>query len=76
MSYARKGCDGSDVYVYQAVDGDYRCQGCRLMPRASLIWHCNRPKQMIEHLREHQARGDSVPESALERLWSEVTKGF
>lgn len=75
MSYARKGLDGSDVYVYS--DGEiYICHECLLLPATSLVetgferQHSFEPYpgDMIVHLEKHRAAGHTVPESAIERL--------
>lgn len=77
MSYARKGLDGSDVYVY--YNGNhYVCQDCSIWPRSSLrkrgieyIWTCETAAVMAKHLEAHRAAGECVPEHALERLRDE-----
>lgn len=67
MSYCRFS-EESDVYVYPEVDGGVLCVGCDLR----LAWR----EDMIEHLlTQHRARGERVPESALDRLRREIEDG-
>lgn len=80
MSYARIGCDGSDVYVYHG-DG-YVCHGCSIWPKPAIrrkgvlySWSCETPAAMLAHLHEHRAAGECVPEYALERLAQDVAAG-
>jgi hypothetical protein len=68
VSYARWSTD-SDVYVYAAVGGGFICEDC---PRDSLH-RCATAREMIEHLLGHRAKGDLVPESALEALREAAT---
>lgn len=65
MSYARKGLDGSDVYVY-ATGYDWVCHGCSLVGAGNV--HCDAPSDMLTHLAIHVARGDHVPRAATDRL--------
>ena len=81
MSYARWGCDGSDVYVYATKYPDRDNKG-RVVER----WVCQHwvdeggppsfyaktHQEMIDHLLGHRERGDTVPESAFERLREEM----
>ena len=77
MSYCRMSGD-SDVYVIASImrapetAGHYRT-----------VWICycgngyeaDTRKQMVEHLLNHRAKGDRVPESALTRLQEEIAAG-
>lgn len=65
MSYARKGLDASDVYVYATGD-DWVCHGCTLAVAGNV--HCDSPGAMVTHLEAHTAAGHTVPASALDRL--------
>lgn len=65
MSLCRFGWDGSDVYVYYDVGGYINCCGCRI---GSYDFHAGDEPMMIEHLREHQKRGDHVPAYVFEEL--------
>lgn len=56
MSYARWGSD-SDVYVYAHVGGFIDCCGCARLDSIA---------ETVEHMREHVARGDKVPEYLLD----------
>ena len=67
MSYARFGAGGSDVYVYLDVRGCLCCCGCGIGDQ----WHYDTTDEMIAHLRQHQAAGDVVLESTIQRLESD-----
>lgn len=69
MSYARFGCDGSDVYVYASGDGVVTCCGCSLGDSWNFAL-----REMVAHLREHEARGDHVPKYVFERLERELAE--
>ena len=65
MSYARKGLDGSDVYVY-ATGYDWVCHDCSLVGAGNV--HCDSPSDMLVHLEVHTAPGEHVPRAATARL--------
>ncbi len=61
MSYARWGCDNSDVYVYAHCDGGIECCGCFLNNvSSSPIFSTS--GEILAHLDEHRASGDFVPD--------------
>lgn len=68
MSIARL-ADDSDVYVFETeTSGGQRafcCSGCSI---SSPEYFCQRPGQMIQHLRTHVIFGDKVPDYAFESL--------
>lgn len=65
MSYCRYGEGDSDVYVIRTFDGSLYCY-------CSGKGQQQRSEQgMIDHLREHVARGDMVPDRAFVRLTAE-----
>lgn len=70
MAYARLNGE-SDVYFIAHVNGGWQCVGCEhdndLIPTRQAA---------IAHLKSHLARGDRVPESALERLTEEYREEF
>jgi len=82
MSYARKS-DG-DVYVYSDISdrkGEIRCCDCTLLLsmqpvggvwEGSLHFIAASPKDMVSHLKEHQAVGHRVPKYAFDRLKKEA----
>lgn len=83
MSYARWGCDGSSVYVFASAHEDggtqYICMQCKLAPvdvsplEPLYTDHTERtPGAMLEHLARHAINGDTVPDSAFERLREEA----
>ena len=60
MSYARFSED-CDVYVFADPDAhSLRCLGCAADLRST--------DAMVEHLRDHIARGDAVPEAVIPAL--------
>jgi len=66
MSYARFGCDGSDVYVFTSTAG-LECCGCALEDATAVpVFESN--VAMIAHLERHVAAGHVVPDNCLERL--------
>lgn len=73
MSYARWGEDGSDVYVYGASSSLYGADDYLICMHldGEGSFTCKTPGEMIAHLREHEARGDTVPARAFERLEKE-----
>lgn len=69
MSYCRRGLDGSDVYIYPAVDYIV-CDRCSLHGGST---HQERDAAgMLEHALEHRAAGHHVPDAAVERLRREA----
>lgn len=68
MSYCRFAWDGSDVYVFESVEG-LTCCGCRRDPSGFV---CATPEVMIEHLAAHRRAGDYVPENAITGLWRDI----
>jgi hypothetical protein len=66
MAVCRFGWDGSDVYVYYDVNGGICCCRCSLENGAVLLFKTE--KEMIAHLRVHEAAGHTVPKSAFAEL--------
>lgn len=71
MSYCRNNGEDSDVYVIMTRDSSAQ--------QNILECFCDLPRhiygtrtEMIAHLREHQQRGDKVPDRAFERLYREI----
>ena len=65
MSLARFDADGSDVYVFDDVEGGITCCACRLGRSHE---YNSDEAGMIAHLLEHREAGHTVPESTLDRL--------
>ena len=65
MSYSRRDRE-SDVYVL-AMNNQIVCCGCDLAYPTKYIG-LDKANEMIEHLRDHQERGDLVPLKAFDRL--------
>jgi len=66
-------CPGSSVYVFEHVAGGFECCGCK---------HTETEEQMVEHLREHAAKGEHVPRvlydpeviARAEAFWKSMTR--
>lgn len=67
MSYVRFGHEDSDVYVY--LGGTLQCCGCIL---ASQSRSFTTTAALLEHLREHEAAGHTVPRSAVDGLLADA----
>lgn len=68
MSFARQGCEGSDIYCYATRVG-YECFG----PHSAIFgshdergYRTMSAEAFLHHLREHQGAGHCVPDSAFE----------
>jgi hypothetical protein len=82
MSYARKGLDGSEVYVYASWRGRqtpapdvWICHDCALagaIPAGEAHLYCSTPHAMLTHLMRHRDAGHTVPDAAIERLRREA----
>lgn len=71
MSYARWGCDGSELYVYLDVTRGYTCMRCPLLTNAHD--YCTpHATSMVHHLEAHQLAGHAVPQSAIESVRAEA----
>jgi hypothetical protein len=76
MSYARKGLDGSEVYVYStALPGEAGarelvCADCSLLNVSH--HHEDSAAGMVAHLLAHRDEGHNVPQSAIDRLLGEA----
>lgn len=70
MSYARFGWDGSDVYIFMS-DLGLECCGCSLHRDGDSFPVFNSTQAMVDHLAEHRAAGDFVPEYVEDELWAD-----
>ena len=68
MSYCRFAWNGSDVYVFDHVDGGIECCGCRFGDTTRF----GTPEEAITHLGLHRRAGHFVPEYAITRLWADI----
>ena len=81
MSYCRWG-EGSDLYVW--FGGKYYCQACPLLPQVTGgaeddeqeadDYTTSFPTELLHHLREHRAKGHTVPQHAIDRLEKEIAE--
>jgi hypothetical protein len=70
MSYARFWWEGSQVYVYDDVDGGITCDTCALAA-TDTEWpsfNCATRSEMAAHLVLHRAAGHNVPQYAIDNL--------
>jgi hypothetical protein len=70
MSYCRWGENGSDVYVFGAGSDTDEYFVCMHMDDG--FFGCKTEAEMIAHLLWHREQGQTVPESAIERLKEEA----
>jgi hypothetical protein len=68
MSYARFGCDDSDVYVFATCQGGLECCGCFLSGVSGPSPRFDTSGEMIAHLDAHRAAGDTVPDYTYEEI--------
>jgi len=59
MSLCRRGCDGSDIYIYECGD-KFCCDTCNLNNGEDTF--AFQFKEGIEHIRLHLQNGDKVPQ--------------
>lgn len=68
MAYARYARD-SDVYVYADTRGGFTCERC---PGIGSAFRCATAAEMVTHLLiEHRAKGQRVPDDAIDALRNE-----
>ena len=72
MSYARWGKD-SNVYVYLDCSGFLLC-ACGDPAITGIGFKAYRTSDMIEHLKEHKGKGDTVPEYTLTGLTEDASE--
>lgn len=71
MAYARFGIH-SDVYVYGDARGGFTCERC---PDIGEAFRCTAAAELVAHLIGfHRARGDRVPDDAIEELEAEAER--
>ena len=70
MSYCRFG-PNSDVYAYPHCGGGYVCRGCS-RDEAETQKRFRTRIELFAHLLQHLESGDRVPQSAFDRLESEI----
>lgn len=75
MSYARWGCNGSDVYVYAPASdlGKVACCGCPLGDGDEVVLP---PSEMLDHLEEHRKQGHVVPDYTFEDIRRDMELGW
>ncbi len=76
MSLARRNCDGSDVYIYEHVDGYIECQDCPMGVPYSMCddRQFTDMSSLIVHIAEHINAGHCVPDYVLPQAY-EVFRG-
>jgi hypothetical protein len=69
VAYIRLTEEGSQVYVYMSGEHNcLTCLNCTLLPEDQLEFLARTTAQMVAHLKEHRAAGETVPDVAFERL--------
>jgi hypothetical protein len=70
MSYCR--VSTADAYIYEHVGGFIECCGCSLInPEDGEIfafYHANTAREMLSHIDQHIAKGDFIPQKAIDRI--------
>lgn len=74
MSYARFGCEDSDVYLFWNTDQQWDCCGCLLQERGS--FQTESLEHFMFHLSEHLEAGHTVPQSAFDFIREDVKAGM
>lgn len=57
MSYARFGCDGSQVYIYDDCSGGTTCCGCALVEGTGVRVNTRTHLGMVLHVLRHRLHG-------------------
>jgi hypothetical protein len=70
MAYARKGEHGSDIYLYRATDGEWRCVECPLWENQDEILPTI--GAVGAHVLLHKEAGHHIPERCLTRVAMEL----
>jgi hypothetical protein len=66
MTYARFGCEGSDVYLFDLAPGSagrFECCGCQMVGSS---WITKSAEAFLRHMHEHREAGHTVPDSAFD----------
>lgn len=64
MSICRRGCDGSDIYLYEHCDDFICCHECNINDGES--FKIKTDKEAIEHIKSHINNNDKVPQHAID----------
>ena len=72
MSLSRRGCDGSDIYVYES-DYGFCCDGCSVNSGKSYTFQSH---EAIKHLKSHIKNNDKVPQHLIDYFDSCKTSGL
>lgn len=75
MSYCRFGWDGSNVYIFENVNGSLECCGCSLDDYRHGQWNWTDIAEFFAHLNEHIARGDTVPPTVIGEITEDWKAG-
>jgi hypothetical protein len=71
MSYIRWNEDESDVYIYRNTENKLICCSCSLV-NGNGDFICDGEINMLAHLRDHKASGDTVPEECFLRIEADI----
>ena len=67
MSICRRGCDGSDIYLYEHCDNFVCCSGCNLNDGVDVALKTD--QEIYQHLSLHVANEDSIPGHVFEHFF-------
>lgn len=73
MAYARFFAD--DVYVYPTTNGVV-CQMCSFGDMIESSFTAESTQQMIDHLKAHQKKGDSMPSTIFDELLKDDAENY
>lgn len=73
MSFVRFGVEDSSVYLYESASTlNFVCCDCTLSEQTTSGFYSDvefeKVSQLIEHLKDHEAEGDTVPQMAYDNL--------
>jgi len=69
MSYCRRGWDGSDLYMFEHVDGFIECSGCAFDDPWIVV--LNSVDEALDHVAKHRAARHGVPDGLEEQIAGE-----
>lgn len=74
MAYARFFAD--DVYVYAHSAGGVVCQMCSFGDMIDSFFKAESTQEMVDHLKAHQKKGDSMPSTIFDNLWADDAENY
>ncbi len=74
MAYARFFSD--DVYVYADARGGVICTMCSFGDMIDSFYKAESTQEMVDHLKAHQKKGDSMPSDIFDQLWADDAENY